>query len=111
MNEASNILVKNKRFYSGPGIYIGRPSPLGNPFSHLENTLAKFKVSSRKEAVSSYEEWIISKLYEHDSNNPQLIAFKKLQQTMQPFNLICWCAPSSCHGDILKKLLDEGFLT
>ena len=26
------IRIVNKRNYKGPGIYIGRPSPLGNPF-------------------------------------------------------------------------------
>lgn len=44
-------------------VYIGRNSEYGdpkwgNPYSHLEGTLAKYKVSSRKEAIEKYEDYI-----------------------------------------------------
>lgn len=41
-------------------VYIGRPSKWGNPFSHKEDTLAEFRVSSRKEAIAKFEEYLIS---------------------------------------------------
>ena len=43
--------VHNKRNFKGEGVYIGRPSCLGNPYSHLENTKAAYKVRDRDEAV------------------------------------------------------------
>ena len=43
-------------------IYIGRPSIWGNPWSHKENTLAEFKVTTRQEAVQAYEDWLRGKL-------------------------------------------------
>jgi len=39
-------------------VYIGRPSKWGNPYSHLENTLADFQVNTREEAIEKYREWI-----------------------------------------------------
>ena len=47
------IYVHNKRKYKGHGEYIGRPSPLGNPYSHLnKGTLAKYQVATRDKAVA-----------------------------------------------------------
>jgi hypothetical protein len=77
-------------------IYIGRGSKWGNPFSHKENTTAKFKVSSRKEAVEKYEEWI--------KTQPHLM--ESLDE-LRGKTLGCWCKPQSCHGDVLKKLADS----
>ncbi len=79
-------------------IYIGRPSKWGNPFSHLENTMAEFKVASREEAIEKYREWI--------NNKPDL-----LNSLLELKNKIlgCWCSPKSCHGDVLIELLEERY--
>lgn len=76
-------------------VYIGRPSVWGNPFSHKKGTLAEFKVSSRKEAIEKYEEYLLSRKDLMD----------KLPE-LKGKTLGCWCKPSSCHGDILKKYVD-----
>lgn len=77
-------------------VYIGRPSIWGNPFSHKEDTLAKFKVSSRKEAIEQYEHYLL--------NNKMLM--EKLFE-LKNKTLGCFCSPKSCHGDILKKYVDR----
>lgn len=77
-------------------VYIGRPSIWGNPFSHLDNTLAKFKVASREEAILQYEKWIRSQ--------PELMA--KIPELKNKI-LGCWCFPLRCHGEVLLKLIDE----
>jgi hypothetical protein len=76
-------------------VYIGRPSKWGNPFSHKAGTLAKFKVATRDQAVTSFEEWI--------KTQPQLL--KDLYE-LKGKVLGCWCKPLSCHGDVLAKLAD-----
>jgi hypothetical protein len=76
-------------------IYIGRPGPWGNPFSHQEGTLAKFKVATRDAAVARYEEWL--------QHQPELLA--RLPQ-LQGKVLGCWCKPQACHGDVLARLAD-----
>lgn len=42
--------VKNKRIDTPEkgDVYIGRPSIFGNPFSHLPNTTAAYKVAQEK---------------------------------------------------------------
>jgi hypothetical protein len=77
-------------------IYIGRGSKWGNPYSHKEGTLAQFKVSSRKEAIESYEKWIMTQ--DHLMSSLPDLKGKVLG---------CWCKPQSCHGDVLKKLVDS----
>ena len=74
-------------------IYIGRPSPFGNPFSHKENTLAEFKVDTREEAVEKYREWFLS----HDN-------YQEVLDYLRGKTLGCWCKPKACHGDVLVEL-------
>jgi len=76
-------------------IFIARPSKWGNPFSHKDGTLAKFKVANRKEAVEKYREYIM--------NSPLIDDLHELKG----MTLGCWCKPSSCHGDVLVDLLSE----
>lgn len=78
-------------------VYIGRPSPWGNPFSHKDGTLAQFKVASREEAVQKYEEWIRAQ--------PTLI--ERAKRELKGRVLGCWCKPQLCHGDILAKIAEE----
>lgn len=83
-------------------IYIGRPSKWGNPFSHKEGTAARFKASSRKEAIQKYVEWL--------SEQEHLLAdLHELKGKV----LGCWCAPLGglttddpciCHGQVLLEL-------
>jgi len=77
-------------------VYIGRPSKFGNPFSHKERTKAKFKVSTREEAIEQFERWIITQ--------PELMKdLKELKGKV----LGCWCKPLSCHGDVLIRLIEN----
>lgn len=84
-------------------VYIGRPSKWGNPFSHKDNTLAKFKVSTVEEAVQKYHEWILQQ--------PELI--QQAKQELAGKILGCWCRPKNgfngkvlCHGQILVGIVD-----
>jgi hypothetical protein len=79
-------------------IYIGRPSKWGNPFSHEEKTIAKWKVSSRDIAIRSYKEWITTGDGKH--------LLKDLHE-LKNKTLGCWCKPKSCHGDILCELVNK----
>ena len=90
--------VWNKRDPLVPkdAVYIGRPSKWGNPFSHMDSTLAQFKVSSRDEAVEAYRNWLV--------NDSGLLG--DLGE-LRGKDLVCWCAPAKCHGDILMELANK----
>ncbi len=68
-------------------VYIGRPSKWGNPYSHKDGTLAEFKVGSRKEVISKYEEYLLQ-------NKTLMNDLTELKGK----TLGCWCKPASCHG-------------
>lgn len=74
-------------------VYIGRPSKWGNPFSHRDGTLARFKAGTLDEAIRRYEEWVQSQ--------PDLVA---ALPELRDKTLGCWCAPGPCHGDVLVRL-------
>lgn len=70
-------------------IYIGRPSPWGNPF-----TIGKD--GTREEVINKYREWIYTQ--------PELLAHVP---ELKGKTLGCWCAPQACHGDVLIELIEE----
>ena len=101
------IQVVNKKSYKGDGFHVCRPSPLGNPYSHLTGTLAQFKVSSRDEAVDKYKIWLENRL---DNDNPTSRAFVALLDEYDrtgELTLICCCAPERCHAEIIKEFIEE----
>jgi hypothetical protein len=85
--------VVNK-YHSLPfDLYIGRGSKWGNPFTHMENTQAEFKVETRDEAVQAYRNWVVQQ--------PKLL---EMIPELQGKTLCCFCKPKSCHGDVLSEL-------
>lgn len=105
------IKIKNKH-KSKPesnDIYIGRGSILGNPFTHLnlQNTKAEFHCESRDEAIKNYEDYINDKIKNND-----LKICKEIDRLCEiakekDINLVCFCSPKKCHGDIIKKIIEK----
>lgn len=78
-------------------VYIGRGSPLGNPYTHLKGkTKAEFIVGTRDESIDAYEAYLIER--------PDLMA---LLPALRGKTLGCYCKPKRCHGDVLVRLLDQ----
>jgi len=94
MTEVINI--KKTRLVPGQYVYIGRPSPWGNPYSHLPSMLARFRASSRSDAIMKYEAWI--------REQPGLL--NRLPELVGK-RLGCHCKPLACHGDVLIRLIYE----
>jgi len=89
MSKVLNAHIVGK---SAPGaVYIGRPSKWGNPFSIGKD-------GTREEVLSKYIDWL------HE--NPAFVA--DVRRELVNKDLICWCAPRSCHGDILLSLARGG---
>lgn len=84
-------------------IYIGRPSIFGNPFSHQKGTQAEVMVATREEAVEKYRQWVNGEIQVKGLTPPTMEQIKELKGK----TLGCWCAPQSCHGDVLALLAEE----
>lgn len=69
--------------------YIGRGSPLGNPFRIGKD-------GTRKE--------VIQKFKQHFLNDPKL---QLIAKTYKGEILGCFCKPLPCHGDIIVEFLNE----
>lgn len=78
-------------------VYVGRPSDWGNPYSHENDTLARWRVASRAEAIARYEEWLLAK--------PALLA--RLPE-LRGRVLGCWCHPLPCHAMVLARYANIG---
>lgn len=71
-------------------IFIGRPSPYGNPFIIGEN-------GTRKEVLAKFKEY-----FKHLSTSNLLL------DDLNNKKIACWCSmDQSCHGDILIELFNE----
>lgn len=90
--------VWNKRNPKTPrgAIYIGRGSKWGNLWTHHKGrTIAKFIVESREEAIAMYTEWLLFGEGRNLLRHLRELAGK---------DLVCWCKPAACHGDVLLRL-------
>lgn len=83
--------IWNKKHGNTPAsaVYIGRPSPWGNPWS--------IGLLSRDEVLIRFKSYAVDK-YKNDPSWLEPLKGKDLE---------CWCAPQKCHGDILLEILDE----
>ena len=91
MKAAPKVLNKKKIGYVPKGaVYIGRPSVYGNPFEIVRD-------GTREEVVRKYEVWLRS--------NPERMAL--FRKHLAGKDLVCFCAPLKCHGDVLLKIANE----
>ena len=95
------VLNKSWNKITKESVYIGRPSKWGNPFSHKVGTLAKYKVSSREDAVQKHKEWLDAFLAKDED------AINRLKSELRGKDLVCWCKPAACHGDYLLELANR----
>jgi len=81
--------VLNKKHDPIPdgAVYIGRPSPFGNPFKIGPD-------GDRATVIERYRAWLLSQ--------PDLVA--RARRELAGKDLVCWCAPLACHGDVLIEI-------
>jgi hypothetical protein len=89
------------------GFYVGRPTPLGNPFRLI-------KEEDRDRVVNQYAAWLDEQLRR---GNPEVIrALEELYQALKRrgnITLLCFCAPKRCHSEVIaghlkRRAQEEG---
>ena len=86
-------------------IMTGNPNDWGNPWSHKDGTLAKFKVSTVEEAVANFRDYVEAR--------PNLMA--AIRRDLCGKVLACWCnsprrknkTHEACHGDVLVEIANS----
>lgn len=71
-------------------VYIGRPSPWGNPFQIGEH-------GSRAEVIERYRAYLWERIKKEGAP-----LIKKLA-ALDGKVLGCWCSPAPCHGDVIAR--------
>lgn len=102
------VVNKYKHTSTENDVYIGRGSVLGNPYTSTKDkvTKAEFICDSREESVESFRQYLVLKIAEKDKKicNELNRIYK-----MKEVSLVCFCKPKSCHGDIIKELIEDKF--
>lgn len=73
-------------------VYVGRPSKWGNPFQIGKD-------GTREEVIRKFRMYLKLPAHKH----LQADARKELRGK----DLVCWCAPKPCHGDVLMEIANE----
>lgn len=98
-----NIQVLNRRTLSDPlpgvvRVYVGRPSPLGNPFPLQRE-------SGRQAVVDAYRGWLRDQWRTRGPARAELERLCALARS-GPLELVCFCAPKLCHADVIRVAIE-----
>ena len=84
------VLNKRTGTCSPNSVYIGRPTKWGNPYTiGIDGT--------REQVIEKYKRYIASRA------DLQVAA----KQELRGKDLVCWCYPEACHGDILIQIANK----
>jgi Domain of unknown function (DUF4326) len=93
-------MVKVGRQGTDRGIYIGRPSALGNPFVIGTD-------GSRAQVIAKYRQWLREQWRTHGPARQELERLVQRYQRTGQLTLLCWCAPHACHGDVIAEAIEK----
>lgn len=88
-------------------LYIGRGSPkspkmenagLGNPFT--------VKQYGRGKAAEAYRPWLWKQYNENPAVKQKIDGIVERIKAGENIELVCFCKPKPCHGDMIKRLID-----
>ena len=82
----AKVLNKKRDGLPGGAVYIGRPSKWGNPFVIGRD-------GTRGQVIAKFRDYLL--------RNERLMADLR---ELRGKDLVCWCAPCACHGDVLVAL-------
>lgn len=103
------IQILNRSHYPNNrnGVYCGRPSILGNPFTHIKTkkTLAEHLVESREQSIISYQQYFDEQIRTNTKFQNEINRLIKIYKITNRLTLICWCKPLPCHVDIIREYI------
>ena len=83
------------------GEYVGRPSPLGNPFVMRSE-------ADRNVVCDNYQKWFDAQVEKRDPGViGELTRLFNLAQEQGKLTLVCYCAPRRCHAQTIAKFLED----
>ena len=92
------IRIENKKYYRGDGVYIGRPSLLGNQFKIGKD-------GTRQEVIRKYHGWLWEQIKLKNEAYAELRRIAGLAR-QGDVTLVCWCAPELCHATVIERSVE-----
>ena len=83
------VLNKKRDGVPEGAVYIGRPSYWGNPFTIGVD-------GNRAQVIEKFRAKLLA--------SPSLLA---RVPELRGKDLVCWCAPQACHGDVLLEIANR----
>lgn len=96
------VVKKGYRPETGTLVYIGRGSPLGNPFRMGASSQVE-----RDRVCDLYIPWIQGKIQAKDKEVCGALNHIYTLAKKGDVYLECFCAPLRCHGDTVKEIVDS----
>lgn len=98
---ARGKLTVGNKSHGAVGVYVGRPSPLGNPY-HLHTE------ADRSNVIAKYRVWLKRELSRENSLASREIGrIATMVAEGQDICLLCWCAPRACHADVIAEVIND----
>ena len=102
-----NLSVVNGKVvgFDGKGkVYIGRGS-YGKKGSVLGNKFVVGKDGNRNEVVEKYRKWLWVEFKKKSKVYEELVRIGRKVKNGEKVDLVCWCAPKRCHGDVVRNCI------
>jgi len=100
-------IVNKKTDDDDDAVYVGRGSPLGNPYSHLPGTTAPLRVETREEAIAKYRVWLDVQIRQRGFASILFCELVKFYKDFGTLKLACWCTPKACHAEIIAEMVKK----
>jgi len=91
------IFINNRKVDSY-GIFVGRPTVLGNPFK-IE------KDGSREEVIEKYRTWFSMSLKRNEKVRNEFLRICGLWILKGKIALSCFCFPEACHAQVIASAM------
>ena len=88
------ITIGNKH-HDSRGVYVGRPTILGNPYT--------LQAYTRTDAIAQYRIWLRQQWPLQGEVHAALLQLAHRYKADGQLTLICWCAPQRCHAEVIRE--------
>ena len=89
------ITIVNQHHSASVGVYVGRPTLLGNPY-HVQRY-------GRAQAMQRYRVWLRRQWQVGGAVKAALLDLARAYQAQGALTLRCWCAPRPCHAAVIRE--------
>jgi len=82
------------------GVYVGRPSALGNP-------CLVGRDGTHEDVIARYRRWLRAQWRRGGAVRQELERLAAQYRRDGQLTLLCWCAPRPCHADVIREAVLE----